>query len=233
MIEDLLTPLVCQRYLTDVHYREWYLHVLHPKPGTIVLGLHMPEVKHIAKNLSKKKCWHNLLHDFSVASAALSHDERMVWGLMLNYVDCSLEERLCLIDAFLPAVDNWAICDNFCCNAKWIEKSDKQQVWHWIYQQMKVTAEFQRRVPIVLAMNHYLGPDTMDITLQAISNMNLREGEPYYVQMAVAWLLATALAKDGATTRAFVNAARLPNDIVKRYIRKARESRITKTIAPL
>ena len=54
--------------------------------------------------------------------------------------------------------------------------------------------------------------------------------EPYYVRMGVAWLLATALAKFPDETRAFVRSSNLPEDVVKLYIRKARESRLTKTI---
>ena len=54
--------------------------------------------------------------------------------------------------------------------------------------------------------------------------------EPYYVRMGVAWLLATALAKFPDATRAFVRSSNLPEDVVKLYIRKARESFCTRTV---
>lgn len=54
--------------------------------------------------------------------------------------------------------------------------------------------------------------------------------EPYYVRMGVAWLLATALAKFPNETRAFVRTSNLPEDIVKLYIRKARESFRTRSV---
>ena len=53
--------------------------------------------------------------------------------------------------------------------------------------------------------------------------------EPYYVRMGVAWLLATALAKFSDATRAFVRSSNLPADVIKLYIRKARESFRTRT----
>jgi hypothetical protein len=56
---------------------------------------------------------------------------------------------------------------------------------------------------------------------------------PYYVRMGVAWLLATTLAKFPDETRAFVRSSNLPDDIVKLYIRKPRESFRTRTIAAL
>lgn len=54
--------------------------------------------------------------------------------------------------------------------------------------------------------------------------------EPYYVRMGVAWLLATALAKFPEQTRIFVRSSNLPADVVKLYIRKARESFRTRTV---
>ena len=47
---------------------------------------------------------------------------------------------------------------------------------------------------------------------------------PYYVRMGVAWLLATALAKFPEPTREYARSAHLPDDVIKLYIRKARES---------
>ena len=57
--------------------------------------------------------------------------------------------------------------------------------------------------------------------------------EPYYVKMGVAWLLATALAKFPDQTRAFVRSSGLPADVIKLYIRKARESFRTRTVEAL
>ena len=54
--------------------------------------------------------------------------------------------------------------------------------------------------------------------------------EPYYVRMGVAWLLATALAKFPNATRAFIRSSNLPEDVVKLYIRKVRESFRTRTV---
>jgi len=256
MIEDLLLPLVGERYRTDPAYREGHRKIIAPKPGTVILGLHTPEMKQVAKSLARQEDWRETLDAFA-REKCLSHDERMVWGLMLNYIVCPLEDRLRYVDAFIPAIDNWAICDNFCCNAKWLAKlthprkrrsdsasssdplqkspadnHEKEAVWKWMKGHFAAHGEFRRRVPIVLALAYFLGPDDMDRTLATVAELELREGEPYYIQMAVAWLLATALARDPDKTRSFVNtgiaAATLPRDIVKRYVQKARESRITR-----
>ena len=56
---------------------------------------------------------------------------------------------------------------------------------------------------------------------------------PYYVRMGVAWLLATALAKFPEQTREYVRSCNLPDDVVRLYVRKAKESFRTRNTAPL
>ena len=55
---------------------------------------------------------------------------------------------------------------------------------------------------------------------------------PYYVYMAAAWLMATALYKLQEATRAFANSGDCPAEILRLYVRKARESFRTKTFSP-
>jgi hypothetical protein len=53
---------------------------------------------------------------------------------------------------------------------------------------------------------------------------------PYYVRMGAAWLLATSLAKFPERTRCFVRNSAIPPDVVKLYVRKARESFRTRMV---
>lgn len=55
---------------------------------------------------------------------------------------------------------------------------------------------------------------------------------PYYVRMAVAWLLATALARMPEETRKYAAGSPLPDDVLKMYVRKARESFRTRDTHP-
>ena len=60
---------------------------------------------------------------------------------------------------------------------------------------------------------------------------NLIKGKsPYYVRMGIAWLMATALAKFPDKTRTFATNCNLPDDVIKLYIRKARESFRTRSV---
>ena len=55
---------------------------------------------------------------------------------------------------------------------------------------------------------------------------------PYYVRMGVAWCLATALAEFPDDTRAYLRHTCLPEDVIRLYVRKARESFRTRGISP-
>ena len=193
-------------------------------------------MKAFAKEAAARPDWREDL-DFLSSSAAispLSHDERIIWGLTIDYVKCGVDERLALVDKFIPYVDNWAICDTFCSNASWAKaKKDRAAVWDYIQKKLRSKEEFTRRVGIILMLSSFLDEEYLRRCFSSIESMQLKEGEPYYVRMGVAWLLATALAKFPEETRTFVSSSSLPADIKSLYIRKARESRRTHNVAPL
>ena len=51
MIDNLLHPLVCERFLTDAQYREGHLRVVNALPERRVMGLHSPEIKAVTASL--------------------------------------------------------------------------------------------------------------------------------------------------------------------------------------
>ena len=51
---NLLQPLVCERFLTDTRYWEGYLRVVNALPERRVMGLNSPEIKQVAKQLSRE-----------------------------------------------------------------------------------------------------------------------------------------------------------------------------------
>ena len=146
------------------------------------------------------------------------------------------EEIFTRVAAFVPYIANWAECDTFCCNAKW-KFSD--ELWDFILPYFRSSREFEVRFAVVTAMIRFLDAEHIDRTFSEVAGikydsissaypgMRIR---PYYVKMAVAWLLATALASAPEKTRAFVGSAGLPEDVVRLYVRKARESFRTREI---
>lgn len=234
--KEKFEPSVCERFRTDEKYQKGHVGIVAAKPGTIIIGLHTPEMKAFAKEAAARSEWRDDLEfmALSAATSPLSHDERIIWGLAVDYVKCDVEERLALADKFIPYIDNWAICDTFCSNASWAKaKKTRAVVWEYILQKLRSREEFTRRVGLILMLSAFLDDEYVGKCFNAIESMGLKEGEPYYVRMGVAWLLATALAKFPEKTRNFVSSSSLPGDIRALYVRKARESLRTRTVAPL
>ena len=154
----------------------------------------------------------------------LTHEERMIWGLVIDYVKVPLEERLEMIEEFIPAVDNWAICDNFCCNAHWVEKEDKERIWSFISGLIDSKEEFRVRVGLILALAHFLDKDNLPRTIKAVADRAFSDEDPYYIRMGAAWLFAEALCKQYESALPYIKSRRLSPWIHNKSIQKARES---------
>lgn len=259
MIEHLLLPLVSERFKTDSRYREGHVRIINALKGRQILGVHVPQMKSLAKELSKSEEALEILSGFEKEFLSdrfsLSYEETVVWGLMINYLKVPMDVRLNLLTRFIPVIDNWGVCDTFCSNAKWVKDSD--DFWAYLQPFWRSDREFEVRFAVVMSMILYLNEkdftkvcnklESLDfqkikseyISLKESRGVSLPVGSgialgqpPYYVRMAVAWLLATALSKIPDTTREYVNSSTLPQDVIRLYVRKARESFKTRDVIP-
>ena len=266
MIEHLLQPLVCERFRTEARYREGHLRVVNALPERRVVGLHSPEIKQVAKRLSREGgevimpdgthliCANGaeVIRAFeAVPSESLCYEETVIWGYLINLEKYSFDEQLVMLGRYVPVLDNWAVCDSYCAHAKWMVRADKVALWAFLERWFDSESEFEVRFAVVVAMCYFLNEEWLDKVFERINSLDfdrikskyksvkgkpkeaqqgtVQGAEPYYVRMGVAWLLATALAKFPDQTRAFVRSSNLPGDVVKLYIRKARESFRTRT----
>lgn len=298
MIEDILLPFVSERFASEPSYRTGHIRIVNPLPGTVVLGLHLPDMKRIAKGLAVSEECPRLLDRFESSAgpgaglqaavpgaASLFYEEMMIWGLMLDYMKVPLGERLERFGRFVPHIDNWAVCDTVCAAAKWVAARSaadgiRRTVWDFLSGWSASSREFEVRFAIIMYMSYFLdekwlpdvfsvidGIDFGRISSEYVSLSAKKRGmasktgkeswdrpeilvsgpgytvggpragtvlgePPYYVRMAVAWLLATALARFPDLTREYVRKSSLPEDVLRLYARKARESFRTRTVSP-
>lgn len=242
MIETTLTPLICPRFLHEEKYRQGHIRIINALPGRRILGLHLPEMKQVAKRLSRQADAPNMLHAFEREHEAdrfrLTYEETLIWGLTINALKCPWKERLSLLKPYIPVLDNWAVCDSFCCNAKWAQKVPSQTLWEFLLPYFRSDREFEVRFAIVMSMCYLLKEEWLSRVFEELQRIELASirseytslPSPYYVRMGMAWLLATALAKFPDETRAFVNASSLTEEVKRLYARKARESFRTRNV---
>ena len=66
MIEERLIPLVCERFRNDEKYRQGHIRIINALPERRILGLHLPEMKQVAKELSRQADARAILHAFEL-----------------------------------------------------------------------------------------------------------------------------------------------------------------------
>ena len=238
----MLLPLVPGKFVTNEKFRAWHLNVLNVLPAMQVMGLRVGDMRRVARDLARREDALMRISQFaqlySKDRRSLCYEEMMIWGMMINAVKCTNEERIQLLEDFVPAIDNWAVCDTYCSDAKWMKKLPKDKLWRLLEPYFDSVREFDVRFAVVIAMWYLLEEKDLEkifvhleqINFSAIQSEYNMPLSAYYAKMSVAWLLATALAKHPEQTREFVRKNTLPEDIIRLYVRKARESFRTKDV---
>lgn len=143
----------------------------------------------------------NLLHAFIVASEKLT-----------------IEETIRRVEIFLPYIDNWAVCDQF--SVKLLGRYP-DVVYPFLKKWMAGEHLYTRRFGIVNSMRFFLDENFAPYMLDDVA---VAVTDDYYVQMAVAWYFATALAKQWDVSIFYIEERMLPDVVRKMAIRKALDS---------
>ena len=92
------------------------MRVVNALPERRVMGLHSPEIKQVAKQLSREggkvvmpdgthpNCANGVevISAFeAVSSESLYYEETVIWGYLINLEKCSLDERLAMLTRYL------------------------------------------------------------------------------------------------------------------------------------
>ena len=167
--------------LSDEKYRDFHKNLC---PGVEnILGVRLPILRKISKNLSKD----NYL-DYLNNKDLKYYEEIMIKGLIIGYIKVDNDTRFNYIKNFIPYIDNWAVCDSFCNNLKFTNKN-MNEVWNFLMTYLSSSNEFELRFVIVMILNYFLTEEFIDDVLNIFNNIH---HEGYYVKMAVAWAISFA-----------------------------------------
>ena len=126
------------------------------------------------------------------------------------------------IEKFLPYIDNWATCDLLApkCFA-----GHKEELLPHIKQWIHSGETYTIRYGIGMLMRLYLDEDFKPEYADLVAGVT---SEEYYVNMMIAWYMATALAKQWDAIISYVEEHRFSDWLHRKTIQKAVESyRIT------
>lgn len=203
--------------VADKQYALFQAKLIPNIPQERVIGVRVPVLRKIAREFEKEpEC-----RDFLNTLPHAYYDENMLHSILLSNVK-NYEECIAAVEAFLPYVDNWAVCDTL--RPKVFGKhKDKllPRIKDWIASDKTYTCRFG----IGMLMMHYLDKDFKPEYLELPQKV---DSEEYYVKMMIAWFYATALANQWDATIPYIEEHRLSDWVHKKTIQKACESyRIT------
>lgn len=165
---------------TDEVYREFQKKLILTSNEPI-LGVRLPILQKIAKAIAKGDA-----DGFLQLCRADSFEEVMAEGLVIAHMRLPFAEKTERIEAFLPKINNWSVCDSFCAALK-IKPSERETVYALCRKHFSSPAEYKRRFAVVLAMDALLCDEYIDCLLSDFSSV---PHEEYYVSMAVAWAVS-------------------------------------------
>ncbi len=192
----------------DLKYREFHKKLIPGVNENKIIGVRLPVLRKIGKSLKNS--------DFQWEY----YEEVMLHGFYIGYAKLSFEERLNLLDEFVPRIDNWAVCDCVSSTLKFIE-NNKNEFLKYLKKYMYSNREYELRFVSVILMDYYLDDKYFDISLDYLKNI---KSDFYYVNMAVAWALSNAFVKNREKVLSVLESGCLSREINNMTVSKIRDS---------
>ena len=225
----------------DLKYRDFHASLLPNIDKKTIIGVRVPTMRKIAKEFADSKFLDKLPHKY--------FEENQVHLFVVERIR-DFDECLSRIEQFLPYIDNWAVCDGkapkallkdekrfVSCIEKWLKSKHAYTVRFGVNMLMNffLDERFDKKfLKWVAAIDENLFDDDSTGAAQAPvksvrSSLNAaRPTDRYYVQMVIAWYMATALAKQWDAAFPYIKGRKLSPWIHAKSIQKACESyRIT------
>lgn len=203
--------------LQDETYREFHSGLV-PGESTII-GVRVPVLRQYAKGLYKT--WKEDLDGLIAKVGDDYYEEVMLQGMLIGIQKKPERDALFRqIEAHVPKISNWALCDTFCAGLKEVKKYPGQ-TYEFLQKYLASAAEYDVRFGVVMLLDYYMREDYLERIFQITEGIT---HEGYYVKMAVAWLLSVCFVKFYDETKAFMQSCTLDAFTYNKALQKARES---------
>lgn len=204
--------------MQEVAYGDFAAKLLPTVPRERIIGVRLPALRKYAKELAGTAQAEAFMRELPHRYLEEDHLHSFLIGLLRDADEC-----YAALDAFLPYVDNWSVCDSLRPKAL---TRDREAMLAHIRTYMQSNHTYTVRFGIELLMLYFLDQHFLPEHLAAVAAV---QSEEYYVNMMIAWYFATALAKQWDATLPYLQEHRLPLWVHRKTVQKAVESyRISK-----
>ena len=182
-----------------------------------VIGVRVPDLRRLARELALDMSAADISELLTAQNE--SFDYVLLCGLLITHVRIDDQTAIDLTKQYLPHVDAWAHIDVF------VEKKRRfagEMWWDFALECLLSEAEFTVRYGVVSLMTNFLDEAHIDQVFAALRNVT---HDGYYVEMALAWLYATAAVNFFEKTLAELENRQIDTWTRNKAYQKMRESR--------
>lgn len=212
--KEMLNAIFAAR---DEEYADFTAKLIPNVPRESIIGVRTPQLRSIAKRFGKNAG----IDEFLSALPHEYHEQNFVHAYIAESIG-DFDSAVKTIEAFLPYVTNWAVCDSM--TPRVFAKHTGELlplIKKWLQSEHSYTVRFGLRMLMCFYLEKEFASEINALAASVCS-------EEYYVNMMQAWYFATALAKQYDSTVPFVEEHRLSPWVHNKTIQKAVESfRIT------
>ena len=180
-----------------------------------MIGVRLPKLRKMAKQLAKEN-W----QDYLTSATDDYMEETMLQGMTIGYVREPFAVIQPYLDAFIPKINNWSVCDSTCASLKVAVKESKT-VRDYLQSFLESEREFDIRFGIVMLLDHYIVPEYIDDVLSQLDSIH---HSGYYVRMAAAWNLSVCYVRFPEKTMQYLRSNKLDDWTYNKAIQKMIES---------
>ncbi len=214
-----MTPIQEKLFkLQDLGYRDFHSKLMPTVCKDKIIGVRVPQLRKLAKELNKSDLKAEFLH-------TLPHkyyEEDNLHAFLIEQIT-DFDECIFALDNFLLFVDNWATCDMMTPK---VLGTNTEKLYGKIEEWAKSEHIYTVRFAIVTLMKFFMDERLDKKHLNLVLSIKTDE---YYVNMAIAWYIATALSSRWDLVIPYIEKQKFSKWVHNKAIQKAVESyRITK-----
>ena len=203
--------------LQDMAYRDFHSRLMPDIDKEMVIGIRVPVLRKYAKSIAGTELAEKFIKELPHCYYEENNLHMMLITGIKDYARCLTE-----IERFLPYIDNWATCD-FPAPKRF--ENHKEELLPVIKRWIASSETYTIRYGIGMLMRLYLDEDFDPEYVRLVVGV---KSDEYYVNMMIAWYMATALAKQWDAVIPYIEEHRMSDWVHRKTIQKAVESyRIT------
>lgn len=194
-------------------YRDFHSRLMPDIDKETIIGIRVPVLRKYAKSIAGTELSEKFIKELPHHYYEENNLHMMLITRIKDYDKCLSE-----VERFLPYIDNWATCD---FPAPKCFENHKEELLPVIKRWIASGETYTIRYGIGMLMRLYLDADFDPEYVKLVAEV---KSDEYYVNMMIAWYMATALAKQWDAVIPYIEEHRMSDWVHRKTIQKAVES---------